>query len=255
MIQTILYQNGLRLAYADYGDPNGFPILVQHGMIASIRETHLFGALVAAGRRVISAARPGYGESSPYAMQNVAEWGEIIARLVEALGLPNFDVLGISSGAPYSYAIGHKIGEKVRNLFILSGTPALYAESVRAHWLYPLDLNASLESMQQTAQDVFFDHLPVGASEDPAVQDSMRNECFGPGLDLLIRPRNWGFRLEQVRSRVYMRHSQADEAVPLVTAELTADLLPDCRLEIREDEPHFSLSVMDDFIRTTVMTG
>lgn len=255
MIKSILYKNGHRLAYTDYGDPDDFPVLVQHGLIASIRESQLFQALVKGGRRVISTARPGYGESSPYAMQNVAEWGEITSLLAKELGLARFDVLGISSGAPYSYAIGAKLGEQVRNLFILSGTPALYAESVQARWRFPLDLNASLDSMQQTAREVFFNHLSAEALENPAVQDSVRNECFGPGLDLQIRPRDWGFRLNQVRSRVYMRHSRADEAVPLVTAKLTASLLPDCQLDIRENETHFSQVVLDDFIRTSVLCG
>jgi glutamate/tyrosine decarboxylase-like PLP-dependent enzyme len=32
------YQNGNVLSYAEYGDRNGYPILVQHGLIASINE-------------------------------------------------------------------------------------------------------------------------------------------------------------------------------------------------------------------------
>jgi hypothetical protein len=42
--------------------------------------------------------------------------------------------------------------------------------------------------------------------------------------------------------------------VPLVTAQMTAEMLPDCRLEIRENDEHFSQEVLDDFI-DTVMAG
>jgi hypothetical protein len=44
------YKNGNALSYADYGDATGDPILVQHGMIASINGLHLFDRLIAAER-------------------------------------------------------------------------------------------------------------------------------------------------------------------------------------------------------------
>ena len=55
MIQTLRYGNGNRLAYSDFGNRQGFPLLIQHGLIASIREEDLFGSLIENGRREISA--------------------------------------------------------------------------------------------------------------------------------------------------------------------------------------------------------
>ncbi len=104
MTKTTRYKDGQILSYAEYGDKRGYPILIQHGLIASIRDYHLFDALINAGARVICIARPGYGESSPYRMRNIAEWGELISVLVDELEIAQFDVLGMSSGAPYSYA-------------------------------------------------------------------------------------------------------------------------------------------------------
>jgi hypothetical protein len=62
-----------------------------------------------------------------------------------------------------------------------------------------------------------------------------------------------GFQLSDVKGRL-LRHSKSDNSVPLVTAEMTAKLLPNCRLEIRENDVHFSQEVLDHFINT-VMTG
>ena len=36
MRKTAVYKNGNLLSYAEFGDPNGYPILIQHGLIASI---------------------------------------------------------------------------------------------------------------------------------------------------------------------------------------------------------------------------
>jgi pimeloyl-ACP methyl ester carboxylesterase len=251
---TFSYQNGNCLSYVDYGNPYGYPILIQHGMIASILDGPIFHRLVESGARLIVIARPGYGASSPYAMANIAEWGEIVAGLVSELGLAQFDVLGISSGAPYSYAVGWRLPEQTRNMFILSGTPALYADNVRACWPYPLQRNANLAEMQKLAYELFFAHLSAQELEQEAVKDSMMNDCFGIALDLTIRCMDWGFRLADVKGRVTMRHSKGDQAVPWITAQMTAQYLPDCQLEIRENDEHFSQQVLDDFI-CTAMTG
>ncbi len=248
MLQHFVYQNQYPISYAEYGDPAGVPILVQHGLIASIRSADLFSRLLDLGTRLICIARPGYGESAPYALKNIAEWGEIVSALVEELGLPAFDVLGMSSGAPYSYAIGYKVPEKTRNVFILSGTPALYDEKVVSFWPYPITKDASLAEMQKLAHELFFSSLSRADLENDDIKDSMRNDCFGVALDLRIRCMDWGFKLSDVKPPVSMRHSRADAAVPLITAEITAGMLPDCRMVVREADPHFSQAVLDDFI-------
>ena len=49
MMKTIQYAHGNTLSYAEYGSPGGFPILIQHGLIASIRPSHLFDRLIETG--------------------------------------------------------------------------------------------------------------------------------------------------------------------------------------------------------------
>ena len=254
MVSSIDYGHGHRLAFSEAGDPGGYPVLVQHGMVASIRDTRLFGRLIAAGACVISVARPGYGASSPYGMRDIAEWGDIVGVLADALGLAQFDVLGISSGAPYSYAIGHALPEKVRTIFILSGTPALYDPAIQALWPYPLTSDASIAELQAVARAVFFpDPTEADLARDD-VRDSMANDCFGITLDLRLRCMGWGFRLSEVRARVVMQHSRADPQVPFVTAEMTAGPLPNCRLLVREDDEHFSPALLSAFIDGVMVT-
>jgi pimeloyl-ACP methyl ester carboxylesterase len=240
------------LAYCEFGDPRGFPILVQHGLIASIQDASLFERWIAHGARLICIARPGYGQSSPYPLRNIGEWGELVAGLVAHLGLDQFDILGISSGAPYNYAIAHRLPTKARRVFILSGTPALFDQQVRSLWPFPLDPYASLAELQQLAFDLFFAHLPPEALATLDIQDTMMNNCFGIALDFKLRAVDWGFALAQIEQQVIMRHSRADESVPFGCAELTANLLPNCTLDIRENDEHFSQAVLDDFMQTVM---
>lgn len=248
-LQRILFKNKDIISFAEYGNKDGFPILIQHGMVASIKDGSLFQKLIDLGARVISIARPGYGESSPYAMENIGEWGEIAAILVNELQLNRFDVFGISSGAPYSYSIGSRLPEKTRNIFILSGIPALYDENVVAHWPYEIKSNASLAEMQVLARELFFSSLSPEDLEENGIKDSMRNNCFGVAQDLRIRGMDWGFDLSDIKLPVFMRHSRTDN---FKAAEITSQLLPDCKLDIRENDPHFSQAVLDDFIQTVM---
>jgi hypothetical protein len=182
----------------------------------------------------------------------VAEWGEIVSVLVDQLQLSQFDVLGMSSGAPYSYSIGYAFPDKARNIFIFSGIPALYDEMLVSHWPYPVEKDARIVEMQKLANELFFSGL---SSQDKArrdIKDSMMNNCFGPALDLRIRGMDWGFKLSDVHQQVYMQHSRLDEG--FISAEITSKMLPNCIFFARETEGHFSKELLCDFIKT-VMAG
>jgi pimeloyl-ACP methyl ester carboxylesterase len=242
----LTYGNGQTLSFTDHGD--GFPILIQHGLIASITDYALFDRLLDSGARLISIARPGYGESSPYVMKAMAEWGDIVSVLVDELKLSQFDILGMSSGAPYSYAIGYKLPDKVRNIFIFSGTPALYDDQILSHWPYPVDKNASLSDLETLANDLFFSNLSADDLQRNDIRDSMMNHGFGLAQDFKLRCNDWGFKLSDVEAPVTMQHSKDDPQVPFVTAEMTANLLPHCRFKIREQGGHFSKELLDRFL-------
>lgn len=251
MKQMLRYGKDHCLSFAEWGNPKGHPILIQHGLIASITDTDLFDRLVEAGARLISMARPGYGESSPYLLKNMAEWGAVVAGLVDELKLASCDVLGMSSGAPYSYAIGYKLPDKVRNLFIFSGIPALYDPQILSFWPYPVNKDADIPELQKLAHDLFFSNLSAEDLRRDDIKDSMMNDCFGLAQDFKLRCSDWGFTLADVKIPVYMQHSKEDH---FITAEMTAKLLPHCRFEIREQGEHFSPELLDNFLKT-VVTG
>lgn len=159
-------------------------------------------------------------------------------------------MLGMSSGAPYSYAIAHKFPDKARNIFIFSGIPALYDVRVLAAWPYPSNKDASINELEELAKELFFSNLSQDTLLQSDVQDSMRHNCFGIALDFKLRCNDWGFRLSEVKQNVYMQHCRTDNFAPV---EITSKLLPNCQLEIREDGEHFSAKLLDNFIKATVL--
>jgi pimeloyl-ACP methyl ester carboxylesterase len=252
MKKTALYKNKYTISYAEYGDKNGCPLLINHGLIASIDDYYLFERLIQVGAHLISIARPGYGDSSPCVMKNIAEWADIVSIVIEELNISQFDVLGLSSGAPYSYALGCKFPRGVKSIYIFSGIPALYDEEVLSHWPHPVKRNATIAEMQELAYELFFSNLSAEDLERNDIKDSLKNNCFGIAQDLRLRCMDWGFRLQDVGEKVIIQHSKTDQAVPFITALLTSKLLPNCSLDIKETGEHFSSEVLDDFIRAFI---
>src|SRR5437868_3450532 len=96
---------GRQLAFAEYGDPTGYPVLFCHGWPSSCTMGELTDtAAREVGVRIISPDRPGISGSGPPAERTLLDWPPVLERLVNHLGLDQFGMLGISGGAPYSFA-------------------------------------------------------------------------------------------------------------------------------------------------------
>jgi pimeloyl-ACP methyl ester carboxylesterase len=252
MIKKYCFDGKNVLAYNDFGNKEGFPILVQHGTMASINDIDSFADLRKVAR-VICIARPGYGESSPYVLKNLLEYGEIVAKLVAELGINQFDVFGSSAGAIYCYAIAKACSAKTRNIYVYSGTPALYDTEIQKNWPFPISGEMTVEDSQKIAFEVFFSHFSEEEKKQNFVKDSMANNCFGEGQNLRIRFKDWGFTLSEIKAKVYMQHSKKDEVLPYSMAERTAKLLCDCELELLEGVGHFTGEGYEAFIQNTVI--
>jgi pimeloyl-ACP methyl ester carboxylesterase len=240
------------ISYNDFGNKNGFPIFVQHGTTASIKDIGYFNELQRIAR-VICIARPGYGESSPYLLENILEYGNIVSKLIETISIKQFDILSSSAGAPYGYAIAKACQDKTRNIYVYSGTPALYDENIQKNWPFPVNKNFTVEESQKIAYEVFYANVPSSELEKDYIKDSMANNCFGEGQNLRIRFNDWGFRLPEIKSKVYMQHNKQDGVIPYKLAIMTKELLPNCEIELLEDGEHFTEEGYKLFINDTII--
>ena len=260
MSEVFLYKDHYYLSYTDYGDKAGYPVFVHHGLVGSIEQPDLQQTFEGTNVRMIFTARPGYGASSFYPMANYAEWASIINSLADRLGLTHFDVMGMSAGAPYCYALAALLPERVKRVFIYSGLPAVCEYSVLASYPqasevekeYAFYHNARLEEIAKSLYDMYLAPLPEDVLATKDFQDSMANQCKGMAQEAKLQSLEWGFKLQNVTQPVFMQHSRQDEEAPFAAALKTAELLSKCTLYELEDAPHVSDETLQAFLQMMI---
>lgn len=119
--------DGRCLAWAEYGDPFGYPVILCHGVPGSRRQVPPFDALTSERHaRLIVPDRAGYGLSDTQPGWGLAQWRRDASALVEHLKIGDFAVGGVSGGAPFACALVAEFGGRVSRLVLISGVSPGY---------------------------------------------------------------------------------------------------------------------------------
>jgi pimeloyl-ACP methyl ester carboxylesterase len=181
-------------------------------------------------------------------MQSYADWPGMVMPLINKLGLDSFDVLGMSAGAPYCYALAALLPGQVRRVFIYSGIPALleagmldsYPDRQKAAEEFDFYRQADPADIAKALKEMYLAGLPGEVLEQIDFRDSMANGCLGMARETKLQSRDWGFSFTDIRQPVFMQHSKTDEEVPFAAALATSALLSDCELHVLPEAPHLS---------------
>src|SRR5581483_1662083 len=106
--------DGRTLTFAQWGDPEGFPVFALHGTPGSRFDRHHDESQYAeAGARVITYDRPGYGGSDRHRGRRVVDCVADVAAIADALGIERFAVTGGSGGGAHSLAVAARLPDRV----------------------------------------------------------------------------------------------------------------------------------------------
>jgi pimeloyl-ACP methyl ester carboxylesterase len=268
-------ESGGHIAYDEYGDPNGTPVIFSHGWPSSRSMAQLADA---AGRelkvRIISPDRPGICGSALQEGRTLRDWPVVVRALAQHLELDQFRLLGISGGAPYVLVTAWEMPERVRAVAIVSGAPPIaeltdHAGLWRLHrWMLALHARQpelmrrlfcvarpfATTRMSLRARPLL--RLILQRMDADALRDATAFEaCFessrqawrasldGVIADAEIYAKPWGFGLEEVRVPVTLWHGTRDRTFSYRLAEHVAQRIPGSALHIVEGAGHYSLPI------------
>lgn len=139
--------DGRSLAFAEWGSPDGAPVLLFHGAPGSRLLCPDVGATLEHGVRLVVADRPGYGRSDPSPGRTAVDWVEDVTALADSLDFDRFAVVGWSAGGVHALACAARIPERLSAVGIISaGCPPEEAEIV-------LDAVDGMRTVYEGAQD------------------------------------------------------------------------------------------------------
>jgi pimeloyl-ACP methyl ester carboxylesterase len=275
--KLVQLQGGAVIAFQEYGDENGVPVVFCHGWPSSCTMAQLTDEPARElGVRIISPDRPGISGSSLQPDRKLADWPRVLERLLDHLDIGEFRALAISGGAPYAYAMAAAMPERVRAIAIVCGAIPM-AELADATGLLPLYrwMLALYRSRPQLLRKLFFMARPILSLRPPvrlrplllkmlllrpcdaeslrdaaafeAIFESQRRAWRGSAegviADAQIYAQRWGFSLEDIRVPVRLWHGKQDRAFSVHLAEEIAKRLPDCTARFVDNAGHYSLPI------------
>ncbi|MEP6955451.1 MAG: alpha/beta hydrolase, partial [Chthoniobacterales bacterium] len=166
---ALLSLEGGTIAYDEYGDPRGRPVIFCHGWPSSRSMARLTDAAATElGVRIISPDRPGISGSAFRKGRTLLDWPQLVSSLADHLGIERFHLLGISGGAPYAYASAWALPERVAGIAVVSGAPPIAELPDRSGLLRLYRWMLATHSRQpQLVRALFYLARPFAATRPP----------------------------------------------------------------------------------------
>ena len=263
--------DGRTLAVAEWGDPQGLPLIGVHGTPGSRISWWQDPTIYARhGLRRLTVDRAGYGDSTRHPGRSVVDFVRDIEAIADALGVQQFAISGGSGGGPHVLACAALLPDRVlRCLAQVSVAPYGEGGLDRAAWMAGMTGGniaefeaaevgeAAIRTVCEAERGPLLERLRAG---DPNVlggnydlaeadrEQMLRHQApmsaqllaaLEGGVDgwvdddlAFVRP--WGFDVADIRVPVRLVYGRADTLVPEAHGDWLAAHIPGVVVEVSE---------------------
>jgi pimeloyl-ACP methyl ester carboxylesterase len=275
--ETLRLEDGRLLAWAEWGDPRGRPIVFLHCSPGSRLFCPDETATAAAGVRLITVDRPGYGGSDPSPDPTMVASAQDVIRLIDHLWLGRVCVMGWSGGGQYAAACAAVLRDRVSTLGLLT-TPApddqvpwLPNPARQLADLAKVDpvraLQAAIEAGQpfvaapERAGEGWVSASDAAIRDRPGVEEALvgmwceafRSGARGFAADLVAGSRPWGFNPSEVSAPAALFYGGDDTRVGIEHARWWLNHLSKAQLTVVSHTGHLvPLAVWSEILEAMV---
>ncbi len=249
------------MGFAEYGPPDGRPVLLFHDLWANHKLRHPDDAILKRlDIRLIGVDRPGYGASTRHPGRGIMDVVDDVMLLGKALKLERFAVLGYSAGGPYALAcawrfpqiltrcavvaswppLDHALGIRAlhpvygRLLQLATGNETLFRLFLRAFLIF--DANRGPEqfvrefggSMSRSDQEAL-SNIDLFISRRDMWGEIRQGSSEGLADEILALVRPWGYHLQSIRVPVDVWWGETDRFCSPVVGSRMAEMIPNAR--------------------------
>lgn len=258
---TISTADDRQLAYTEYGDPDGVPVLFLHGTPGSRRLGELFhGDARDSGVRLLAPDRPGYGRSAPWPDRAVEDAGTYLTAVLDHAGVESAGVLGFSGGAAHALAVAAAHPDRVDAVDVLAGVtpPSARRETPTPQrvlsWLAattPTLLGGLFRGQAWLAGRLDPSFVLAQYTDDPeSIPTDARRIVKADFLEAFAESRSgavtefrntaaaWDVAVGDVDATVRFWHGEADSNVPIANARRFGEQLPGSEFHALDGADH-----------------
>jgi pimeloyl-ACP methyl ester carboxylesterase len=263
-----------QIGFAEFGDPQGRAIFWLHGTPGARRQIPMEARVYAekANIRLIGIDRPGIGSSTPHQYDTVFAFADDLRTIADTLGIGNMIVVGLSGGGPYTLACAAAMPDRVVAAGVIGGVaPTMGSDAISGGVMgnvgvrvapllqvagAPLRLAASalirlIRPVASPAADLYgrvspeADRRLLARPEIKAMflddlLNGSRKQMAAPFSDVVVFARDWGFRLDEVKTPIRWWHGDHDHIVPFEHGRHVVSRLPDAELYHLPGESHLA---------------
>ncbi len=283
---SVAVRDDRRLSFAEYGTPRGDAIVWMHGTPGARRQIPLEARVYAQEHdiRIIGVDRPGIGSSTGHLYRSIADWTGDLELLLNALGIDEARIIGLSGGGPYALAAGFGLPERIRGVGVLGGVAPTVGPDAASGGIIQLAvrlapllgigrvplaivINRAIRLVKPIAGvglDLYASVQPPGDKNllsrpefkamflDDLLNGS-RRQTLAPLSDLLLFTRDWGFSPRDIEVPVHWWHGDEDHIVPLAHGQHVVDMIPGASMKVIDGESHLGgLGVAEEVMSTLI---
>lgn len=239
---------------------SGPALLFAHGMPGTWQQALSLAGDLAGSHTVVLVSRPGYGRTPLTSGRTAAEQADLYAALLDALGIDDVTVAGISGGGPSALAFAQRHPDRTRHLALLCAlashlirVPRYAAIGVRVPIAFRVGAAVELRRDRRSLRDpAAFDRLirsmltPAEAArfdDDPRLRADyeafFRSRVDAPSWHVGMRndvgqlvANRAPAPVDRITAPATIVHGDCDPVVPLVHAEYHASVLPASSLHV-----------------------
>jgi len=243
--------DGIRVRYLEYGPADGFPLLLTHGFLGSVRDwRYNIVALAGDKRRVIALDWVGFGHSDKPALKySLFYFADFLHDFAQALHLQRFDLAGHSMGGKHNLAFAILYPDYVNKLalidtdgFIIDPLWTKYTTTFfRPMSVLLTEFLGNPKVLKSSLKNVFYDRSFYPAdSEIEANAIELRDPVFKKSLlslnanypQLSMRLTKLYERVGEIKVPIQLFWGWQDKIIPVANAHLAHSLLPTSDLYI-----------------------
>jgi len=272
-VRFLQTRQGTHLAFHEYGDPDGRPLVFYHGTGSHVHGMLLHKPALKYGFRIVAPDRPGVGQSVFRPGWTILEYAKDVAELADHLGFDKFAAVGISGAGPTLMASAFSIPARLHCVVDLACAMPVYSDPAFTQHLggvdrlyavlgtrlplaafqIPFALLGFMQTVMKSPQSFakMFDSSLCEADKEifrlpefqyllmRDFQELFRHGSKGPAYDAQTVYKSWGFDLADIDFPIEIIQGTDDIFIPAKFSEYLAGKAKNARLTLVEGQGHF----------------